>query len=88
MAGLKILVVGGGMYVVGRGTETSGTLVPALLEGVKQDLVSEIAISTTQTKSASEACKKGTRISRQMGVDCTFTAFPKEGEPPNFFSKL
>ena len=85
MAGLKILVVGGGMYVVGRGTETSGTLVPALLEGVKQDLVSEIAISTTQTESASEACKKGTRISRQMGVDCTFTAFPKEGETPNSF---
>ena len=55
MAGLRILIVGGGMYVAGRGTETSGTLVPAVLEGVKRGFVSEIAIATTKASSAFEA---------------------------------
>jgi predicted dehydrogenase len=84
-AGLKILVVGGGMYVTGRGTETSGTLVPALLEGVKHGLVSEVAIVTTQAGSALEACRKSASIARQMGVDCSFAAFPKEGECTNAY---
>lgn len=83
--GLRVLVVGGGMYVAGRGTETSGTLVPALLEGVKQGLVSEVAITTTRSSSALETCKKSSCIARQMGVDCSFTAFPKEGENPKAF---
>jgi len=85
MAGLRILIVGGGMYVAGRGTETSGTLVPAVLEGVKRGLVSEISIATTKASSAFEACRKSAEIAQQMGLDCQLSAFPKEGVTQDSF---
>ena len=46
MTGLRVLVVGGGMFVTGRGTETSGTLVPALLEGAKIGLTHVIGLGS------------------------------------------
>jgi len=85
MAGLRILIVGGGMYVAGRGTESSGTLVPAVFEGVKRGLVSEISIATTKASSAFEACRKSAEIAQQMGLDCQLSAFPKEGVTQDSF---
>ena len=85
MAGLRILIVGGGMYVAGRGTETSGTLVPAVLEGVKRGFDSEIAIATTKASSAFEACSKSAEIPQQMGLDFQLSAFPKVRCDARFF---
>ena len=34
---LNLLIVGGGMYVCGRGTDNFGTILPAVLEAKKMD---------------------------------------------------
>ena len=85
MAGLKILVVGGGMYVVGRGSENNGTLIPALFEGVKRGLVYEVAIATTKATTALEACKKSAELAQKMGLNLKLSAFPKEGVTEDSF---
>ena len=36
---LNILIVGGGMYVCGRGTDNFGTILPAVLEAKKKDIL-------------------------------------------------
>lgn len=33
---INILIVGGGIYVAGRGTNSDGTIMPAVLEGPRQ----------------------------------------------------
>ena len=48
---LNILVVGGGMYVIGNNANNFGTIMPALLEPRRNDLVDRIAIVTTNTSS-------------------------------------
>lgn len=79
MAPLDILIIGGGMYVTGRGTETAGTIGPALLEASREGLVGNITVSTTSHKSALEACKKLANLSDQMGVNGQFQSFPEAG---------
>ena len=31
---MKVLIVGGGMYVTGRGSESEGTVIPAIIETI------------------------------------------------------
>lgn len=76
---LDILVVGGGMYVTGRGTETYGTIMPALLEGRRKGTVGRIGIVTTNSDSANRALNVFIRLSNQMGLDEQCEIFPKTG---------
>ena len=44
---INILIIGGGMYVAGRGTDSDGTIMPAVLEARRQGGIDQIAIATT-----------------------------------------
>jgi hypothetical protein len=46
---LNALVIGGGMYVTGRGTSSYGTIMPALLEARKLGQIGKIAIDEQET---------------------------------------
>lgn len=66
---LDILVVGGGMYVSGRGTGSPGTIGSALLEGRRRGLVGHIGIATTRQATAEDAVGRIKASARAMGVD-------------------
>ena len=50
---MRILIIGSGNYVTGRGTNSYGTILPAIYEFNKEKkIVDEVVILTTSKKSA------------------------------------
>ena len=56
--GIDVLIVGGGMYVSGKGTTSDGTIMPALLEARRHGLVNRLGLVTTTADSANENKKR------------------------------
>tara|TARA_E500000331_G_C17269323_1_gene718474 strand:- start:3765 stop:5006 length:1242 start_codon:yes stop_codon:yes gene_type:complete len=80
MTPLDILIVGGGMYVTGRGApDYQGTILPAVLEARRAGLVGRIAITTTRLESAEIARSKAVELADKMGVGKDIEVFPKSG---------
>lgn len=84
---LNVLVVGGGMYVTGRGTSGYGTIMPALLEAQKLGQIDQITIATTNEESAKYALDHSRELAESMGVDFVGTAFPEKGSDPKAYLK-
>ena len=60
---MRILIIGSGNYVTGRGTNSYGTILPAIYEFNKEKkIVDEVVILTTSKKSAKLAEKKNKKI--------------------------
>lgn len=76
---LDVLVVGGGMYVAGKGTQTNGTIMPALLEGRRNGIVGKLGIVTTSLESSRENIERVHQLAGRMGVESQCEAFPKVG---------
>jgi predicted dehydrogenase len=73
---LNVLVVGGGMYVAGRGAEGyRGTIMPAVLEARRADVVGAVAVATTRAETAEAAARETAAIADAMGVDGRCEAF-------------
>ena len=62
--GIKLLLVGAGMYVTGRGTDTYGTILPAVCTAYKNNKISEIIVVATSTKTAFYTRKCINKISK------------------------
>jgi len=78
---LNLLVVGGGMYVIGRGAPGyNGTIMPALLEARRAGLVGGIAVATTRAESAAEAGRATGALAAEMGVDGACECFPGQSD--------
>jgi len=77
MKPINILIVGGGMYVTGRGAPDSrGTIMPALLEARRAGFVDRIAIATTREESAEQARRVTFDLASEMGVGGECLAYP------------
>ena len=48
----NVLIVGGGMYVSGRGTKNYGTILPAILEAKKNGYINKVYVATTNPNSS------------------------------------
>ena len=55
---MKLLVIGSGMYVKGSKENDHGTIIPALLEAIKKDLIDEICFVSTQSASSKDCVRK------------------------------
>ena len=74
---IKVLIIGGGMYVTGKGTTSNGTIMPALLEARRHKLVSKLGLVTTSADSANENRERVNDLAQRMGVDSQCEYFPK-----------
>lgn len=79
MAPQRILVVGTGMYVTGRGTDTKGTILPALLEGRRRRTVGDIAVCSTAADSAAFAVRTAAELGPAMHVSGEVDGYPGLG---------
>jgi D-galacturonate reductase len=77
--GIDVLIVGGGMYVSGKGTTSDGTIMPALLEARRHGLVNRLGLVTTTADSANENKKRVHDLAQSMGVENQCEFFPKSG---------
>jgi len=77
---LDVLVVGGGMYVAGRGVSgADGTIMPALLEGRRAGKIGRIAVSTTRAETAAATAAQAQTLAEKMGVDGDCFSYPASG---------
>lgn len=74
---LKILVVGAGMYVCGRGTDSYGTVLPALYQAKKEGLVDSIGISATSQTSIEAFNAKNDSLAKVFGESLKIETYPK-----------
>ncbi|MFA5164056.1 MAG: Gfo/Idh/MocA family oxidoreductase [Candidatus Omnitrophota bacterium] len=81
MKRINVLVVGAGMYVCGRGTETFGTIIPSLNESNKSGALGKIFIAGRSISGIRAAKKKIASLNKAMGTapDLSFYADVKNG---------
>ncbi len=78
--GLRVLIVGSGMYVCGIGTDGFGTLLPAVYEGWRARLVRSVDVVGADPSKAPQVMEKINLIARIMGVDVETRFFPRTGD--------
>jgi len=64
---MRILVVGAGAYVTGRGTEDLGTVLPALAQHSKRNPISEVVVRATRESNAAVVRKAADEINQRLG---------------------
>jgi predicted dehydrogenase len=65
---MRILVVGAGAYVLGRGTSGLGTVLPALAQASKQIDIEEVTICSTSDRGQLDVARAATEINRRIGA--------------------
>ncbi|HET6340180.1 MAG TPA: Gfo/Idh/MocA family oxidoreductase [Polyangiales bacterium] len=63
---MNVLVIGGGMYVAGRGTSDYGTVLPALAQASKQGLVERVTVAVRSRENAAQIAEAIIAIDRRL----------------------
>lgn len=66
---MKVLVVGAGMYVTGRGTPGIGTLLPALVQFSRRHALESVTVVATRDAAASGVAEAAARSNALLGAD-------------------
>ena len=74
---IKVMIVGSGMFVTGRGTDNYGTILPAVCNANLNGLVSEISVVSTSTKSSKFVNKCNNQLSKIFKSKFNIKIFPK-----------
>ena len=73
---LNLLILGAGMYTIGRGTSSFGTILPALFEASNREYINNIIICCTCIKSSNEARNKFNKLSKLYKKKINVKFFP------------
>ena len=65
---MKLLIIGGGIYVRGSDYNENGTIIPSVIESIKDKRIDQVCFVTTSNKSAEECVKKSKKISKLLKV--------------------
>ena len=76
---LKVLVIGAGMYVCGRGTDGFGTVLPSLYEAYRAGLIEKVCVAATSASSVKAVELKNKELSKRMGFQLPLEGFAKPG---------
>lgn len=71
------------MYVRGSAENDHGTIIPAILEGYKKNLINTVCFVSTKSKSANQCVKKITYLAKKLNIKYkknTFNFFPGNGK--------
>jgi len=79
--GLRILVIGAGMYV------EYGTVMPALNELYRAGLVDTVSAAATSVSTIAELKKRMRRLRKMTGTDMEIAGFPQKGHDPLAYRK-
>jgi len=74
---LKVLIVGAGMYVCGRGTTGYGTILPALFQSKREGWDLEVKVAATSAASIKALRKKLAGLRKMFGFGLEVECFPK-----------
>jgi len=85
---INVIVIGSGMYAIGRGTQGFGTIIPSLFEAKKIDLIDDITIVGTKTQNKKMIDKKIKSLNKKMGTNYSVEYFPKEKNDSEAYKKI
>lgn len=88
MKPLHIVVIGSGMYVCGRRTESDGTIIPALLEWGKTRPIEKIWIVATDPDRLSASKERIEQLKKRMGVETRIDYAPLEQKDERAYEKI
>ena len=73
-----VLVIGAGMYVCGRGTNSYGTVLPTLVQAQRAGTIGEIVVAATSQDSVTSLRNKLDQLNQRWGTRVTVRSYPKE----------
>ena len=85
---IKILIVGAGMFVTGRGANNYGTVLPAVCSEYVNENVSEIILASTNVQSANYAKKIILKINKIFNKKINFKSFPEKKNNKKEYLKI
>lgn len=65
---MRILVIGAGMYVTGRGTPGDGTVLPALAQASRRHVIEEVVVCATRADNGPLVVAAAERINARLGT--------------------
>jgi len=75
---INVVVIGTGMYSIGRGTNGFGTILPSIIEWKRdKNPLGDVVFVATKSDSAKEAIYKSNALSSRTGVEINIDAYPK-----------
>ncbi len=74
---MKLLVIGGGIYVKGSNVNKHGTIIPSILESMKEGLVDKVCFVTTSNKSANDCISSSKKLSKLLNLKVKEKSFIK-----------
>ena len=72
---MKLLVIGGGIYVRGSKHNEYGTIIPAIIESIKQKYVNQVCFVTTTNKSSNTCVKVSKSLCKKLKVKFSLNTF-------------
>ena len=84
----KILIVGAGMFVTGRGANNFGTILPAVCNAYCKDTVSEIYLASTNSESSKYAKNCVAKLSKIFKKNINIYNFPTKGINKNAYLEV
>jgi predicted dehydrogenase len=74
---MKLLIIGGGIYVRGSRYNENGTIIPSVIESIKEKNIDQVCFVTTSNKSAEECVQRSKKLSKFLKVKITSKTFLK-----------
>jgi len=74
---MKLLVIGGGIYVRGSKYNENGTIIPSVLECIKNKYIDQVCFVTTSNKSVNECIDKSKKLSKLLKININSKTFIK-----------
>ena len=72
---MKLLIIGGGIYVQGSDCNENGTIIPSIIESIKDKSIDQVCFVTTSNYSAKECVKKSKRLAKFLKVKINSKTF-------------
>ncbi len=85
---IDVLVIGCGMYVIGRGTNNFGTIIPCLFQAKKEKIVGKIIVIGTKTENSKIIKEKIENLNKKMGTNYSVEYYPKNKDDTETYKKI
>jgi predicted dehydrogenase len=79
MKKINIIIIGSGAYVCGKNTSGFGTILPSLIEGVRNNLIGKITIVSKHSSTKKIFEQKTREICKMSGINLNYDWFLKKG---------
>ena len=82
---LNILIIGTGMYVCGRGTKEFGTILPAIYEWKRNNLLGDVYVAGVHKEGINVLKRKADELNELFGHNVEFKLYPVNGGDPDAY---